>query len=272
MSTSSTYATLPRLSPPFTIHHLLLLPLPLLALAATAARGVPAAFTCDAMPPDARSPRRGAAKNDHQVSRLPLCHTYGLRARARAHTVSLPASPPHLPPPLFRSPQPMPARSFPLYPFSSLPPTSLFRLTPPPRYRYHNNGIIAILAACYTMTLGRDGVDRVHSQTRETGLDVRPDAPLYSRGFFSSEFRRGAFSVSTSVFARESPTTCSIRAAARALPSGPKQAGAEGVLFTNKTPGCFDRKRGEPPAKPARFANRCPVRSHVPGEIDEILR
>jgi len=48
-------------------------------LVSTVARGAPvvAAFTRDAMPPDARSSRRGAAKNDHQVSRLPLCtHIY----------------------------------------------------------------------------------------------------------------------------------------------------------------------------------------------------
>lgn len=73
MSTS-TYAALPRLSAPYTVHHhhLLLLLLLLLVFVAAAAQGVPSAFTRDAMPPDARSPRRGAAKNDHQVSRLPL--------------------------------------------------------------------------------------------------------------------------------------------------------------------------------------------------------
>lgn len=53
-----------------------------------AARGAPAAavaaaaaFTRYAMPLDVRSPRRGATKNDHQVSRLPLCTR--MRSRAR---------------------------------------------------------------------------------------------------------------------------------------------------------------------------------------------
>lgn len=63
---------------------------------AIVARGVPAvvAFTRDAMP---RSPRRGAAKNDHQVSRLPLCtHIHGLKRAsvcAHAHSRRRPSSP-----------------------------------------------------------------------------------------------------------------------------------------------------------------------------------
>lgn len=89
--------------------HLLLLFLSLASSLAIVTRGVPAvvAFTRDAMPPNARSPRRGAAKNDHQVSRLPLCtHTWATRARvlhSRTHRPAAssslrPRSPPLVPP------------------------------------------------------------------------------------------------------------------------------------------------------------------------------
>lgn len=57
---------------------------PLLVSVAARSGPVVAAFTRDAMPPDARSSRRGAAKNDHQVSRLPLCTHVCDCARARA--------------------------------------------------------------------------------------------------------------------------------------------------------------------------------------------
>lgn len=108
-----------------------------------------------------------------------MCHTYGLRARVlRSRTQSRYFLPP-TPLPFFLAYACLPAccllaRSF---PFSS--PLSPARLTPPTRYRYHNNGIIAIPAAYYTMTLAtmrRGSPQRPIEYTRkqETGL-VRPN-------------------------------------------------------------------------------------------------
>lgn len=229
---------------------------PLLALTAAAARGVPAAFTSDAMPPDARSPRRGAAKNDHQVSRLPLCHTYGLRARARtaiALSRTQSRGPRHLFTPLPRSsarpslcpPACLPAS--PLVPPLSFPPA---RLTPPPRYRYHNNGIIAIPAACYTMTLATVGSVE-YTRKRETGRGtaqrnvVQPQ--LFQLWISPRRIRRF-----DKRFARESPTTCSIRAVARVRQGRNKRAPRESCLQTKRPAASIGRES-------ARSSNRCPV-------------
>lgn len=232
MSTS-TYAALPRLSAPCTVHHLHLLLL-LLVFAAAAAQGVPSAFTRDAMPPDARSPRRGAAKNDHQVSRLPLCHTYGLRARgyrALAHSL---ATSRHL----FTPSPPLPfSLAYACLP-ARLPSPFIFprqlntAAAVPLSQQWHYRDTRSLLHDDTGHGVRRGSPQRPIEYTLvNEKLDlVRPDTLFQPRLFqlcvSPRRIRRSAF--------REGvpPTTCSIRAAARTpLRAVNKQAPQRGLVY-----------------------------------------
>lgn len=140
-----------------------------------------------------------------------------------------------------------------------LPPlSSPASSTPPPRYRYHNNGIIAIPAACYTMTLAKvrrgspQRTDRIHTRKRKT--EPRSARHVISAAAFSAlHFAEGHSAISVS---RGSPPLLLVRfAQPRARASqGCKQAGARKRDLVYKQNARLLRSKWNPRGnQPARF-------------------